>query len=151
MSIMPCYPDERAVENELGGKWELFFEETREETGNVGLEWDKDFDEVPLNLNGFMVVVNFPEVPSSNAIFRSYVNTIQTDNFTAYSTTQLGILTVKAVVKNGLLDKMAIRSNASGVFNVQLPMLIDNITQFGFTLGNVPRNSTIQVYVLRGV
>lgn len=67
MSIMGCYQDKRAIENELGGKWELFFEETFEESTYERLHWDKDIDFTPLHLNGVMIVITEPNGTTTTA------------------------------------------------------------------------------------
>lgn len=152
MSIMGCYPDERAVENELGGKWELFFEEIREESGTAGYEWDLDHtDDTPLNLNGFKIVITLSTVPLAISTFRLLLDNTSFDNFTAYSSSQSGTITATAKVENGVLVYSANQVNAAMRGGIQKPKFVDNINNFAFSLTQCPIGAEIKVYVLRGV
>lgn len=147
-----CYNSDRAISNELGGKWELFFEETREEAGNAGYEWDLDHtDDTPLNLNGIKIVATTPSTPSSTSTFRLLFDNTSFDNFTAYSTSQSGTITATAKIDNGVLTYSAYQVNAAMRGGIQKPKFIDAINNFAFSLSNCPVGTEFKVYVLRGV
>lgn len=157
MSIMSWYPDERSIENELGGKWELFFEETREESGNVGLEWDKDYDDTPLHLNGIMVRVSSADgITTANTTVTLSVN----DNSLIRNVFNTGTSAIAYVnqleIHHGLLDgKYFISTNGQytstpfTTFNSNI--FIDFINSLELSVSNVKEGSKIQIYVLRGV
>lgn len=157
MSIMGCYPDKRAIENELGGKWELFFEETRDESGNVGLEWDKDFDDLPLRLNGILV-----RVTSDNGITTANTTVTLTVNNNSlirnvFNTGTSAIAYINQLeIHHGLLDgNYFISTNGQytstpfTTFNSNI--FIDFINSLELSISNVKEGSKIQIYVLRGV
>lgn len=158
MSIMACYPDKRAIENELGGKWELFFEETREEAGDVGYEWDKDHnDNTPLNLNGICVVLTNEDqtIVSRNSTLvltlndKPIIDSATTFNF--YS------VTLKSTIKNNMLNTSLMKSSDETVLTSPLhsifgdTTIIDNINKIAFSMSGIQANTNLKFYVLRGV
>lgn len=151
MSIMPCYPDKRAIENELGGKWELFFEETRDEAGTVGLEWDKDFDDTPLHLNGVRIAVELGAVPDRNIVMQITVNDLM-ESFTAYSSGSGRKVQPTFKVNNGMIDHITVTTTGNARMSTNsIGYFADFINYLKISIGYVYVNSTIKVYVLRGV
>lgn len=159
MSIMPCYSDRRAIENELGGKWELFFEETRDEAGAVGLEWDKDIDDLPLNLNGVLILIEQDKVLAVttltlNVISAEETNRILTIN-NALSNIQGLVSWLGCRVENGLVMSFGKgRNTSSGVSTLATgvnPIFTDAIHYFNVTVSELTSGANIKVYVLRGV
>lgn len=157
MGIMGCYPDRRAVENELGGKWELFFEETLDESGNVGYEWDEDFDGTPLNLNGILILVKQNGV-DAKATHSTRINGIRELNLQNSTAINDNLVTfIKSTISNGLLDSYGKTRNVeSGVGVGQWHCGISNqfissITSFDYSTKSLPAGANIKIYVLRGV
>lgn len=159
MGIMPCYPDDRSVENELGGKWELFFEETRDEAGNVGLEWDKDYDGVPLNLKGVLIILDKnTAIASASSTCRVKLNDDIMVNDAIISATSVKAL-FKTKVKNGLAESLFLRTTTTTPSIAITPFFsfagsstfFDNITSFSFLAQSITEGTKIRIYVLRGV
>lgn len=153
-----CYNSDRAISNELGGKWELFFEETRDEAGAVGFEWDKDFDDTPLNLNGVLVIVNFPTL-SGTATFSSFINGVETMRISNASTgaSNTTSFMINKISNNAIfpysVTRVALPNTITPSFGIPF-MNIENINKFVFANiqgTNVPVGTNIKIYVLRGV
>lgn len=143
-----------AMTTGTGGKWELFFEETRDEEGNVGYEWDKDFDDLPLNLNG--VLVTF-ELPSITTIATSSI-TINNKNIVnnRHNTTTVKTYTfTETVIKHGKLTILESERNTQSEYATARTgnkiVFLDSIKQFAVSFTNVVAGSVVKVYVLRGV
>lgn len=159
MSIMPCYPDERSIENELGGKWELFFEETRDTAGAVGLEWDKDFDDTPINFNGVLVIITQDGVPEQSKLsLEINANSLNNRVITlSNTTTSVDALTtwIGCTLDNGLINAFGKQRNtiagAGSVYTGTNVIFADRIHYFNFGITTVPVGTNIKVYVLRGV
>lgn len=159
MSIMPCYPDERSVENELGGKWELFFEETRDESGAVGLEWDVDENDNPLQLNGVLVVITQNGVPVQSSVSLNVISPSVSDRVITFNNATTNVENLKSwigcTVNNGLINAFGKQRNTitgSGSLNTGTNVIFANsINYFNLAISTVPVGTNIKVYVLRGV
>lgn len=155
MSIMPCYNDERSIENELGGRWELFYEENLnfDEVSTEALEFPTDFDETPLNLNGVLVYIEGNSTYNGTAKLQINNDTVLTQ---AYSMLPARFAMLKSTIENGFLNNVS--SSASyRTTNTNLATTpyfnftkCDSITNFVLRLENI-LNTTVKIYVLRGV
>lgn len=153
MGIMGCYPDTRAVENELGGKWEKFYEYQFEETHGEGFEFPHDLDEneSPLNLNGIKIVASATGSNNSTILFK--VNGIEMINMA----TGFGNNIIEFYVKNGhSLGFWRANGVATTLANVHSTMRMlttpmNNINSFEFSSTVNVSNMKIEFFVLRGV
>lgn len=152
-----CYNSDRAISNELGGKWEKFFEETRDESGAVGLEWDVDENGNSINFNGVLVIITQDGVPSQatgtlrindNERVITLINSATTT--TALVTTWLG-----CKINNGLVDSFGKQRNTlvgtGSLYTGINPIFTDSINYLNIGFTTVPSGANIKVYVLRGV
>lgn len=150
-----CYNSDRAISNELGGKWELFYQETFETTHSEGYEFPHDLDEneTPLNLNGVMIILDRKSTTES-------VEITITINGTSFTTT-IGASSRRTMYfnvdcKNGHLNNRFVitspTSSATPYSNQQLNQLfVEKINSFGLAVTNVEKDSIVKFYVLRGV
>lgn len=155
MGIMGCYPDERAIENELGGKWGKFYEYTFEDTHTEAFEFPTDLDGTPLNLNGLMIVF---ERPARTTTIIDYVN-INGQNYSvtsgATAATTKGIN--EAVIRNGLLHFDIFQRQVAGASAAlnrfpNILQFINAITNFKVSCSTTNETGTkLTIYVLRGV
>lgn len=151
------YNSNRAISNELGGKWELFFEETRTQSGAVDYEWDKNSDNTPLHLNGIMIIIRQNKIPSI-AYHTLKVNGVTEIKLQNGASSNDNLVTViKSKISNGLLETFGkSRMVESSEESVQLQsgssnQLTNSITSFKYSASSLPKDSEIKVYVLRGV
>lgn len=161
MAIMDCYPDKRAIENELGGKWELFYQYTFEDTHTESFEFPHDLDEneSPLNLNGVMVAIeNDGNIVSSSPTIDVVINDEDIYHAVNDMATSNTRYCGKFVIRNGAYDISVLRSGSKrqGVANYAsyngLSFLVDSIKSFSFISNTAYRaNTVIKFYVLRGV
>lgn len=159
MAIMDCYPDRRAIENELGGKWEKV--ETINVDGSDIFTYDEDIDGTPLNLNGIMLVGNIAVSATATTSVYSGVN----DNtllFTSSNaiTTGSPYFFIKAVNSNGLYDyrQSASGSNVRGRMQtyssstIETTPFVNNYFRLALSVpSTATMTGTIDVYFLRGV
>lgn len=151
MSIMPCYSDERSVENELGGKWEEFYEYTFTDSHAEGFEFPYDLDGSPLNLNGIKIVATAQTSGNSTIVFK--VNNISMIDMT----TGFGNNAIVFLVKNGhSLGLWRANGYEATLTNLHstLRMLtteIDSIHNFVFSSTTNVTGLKLKFYVLRGV
>ncbi|MCQ2088073.1 MAG: hypothetical protein MJZ37_08455 [Bacilli bacterium] len=155
MSIMPWYPDDRSVENELGGKWEKFYEFTFEDSHAEGFEFPHDLgDDTPLNLNGVYVVLEM-----SNAITTAFNVTLRikdVDYITSNATTSVGgtVSSMKSIASNGIIEtttRARSGGNTSGTNTNDKILFGDSITDFSVIFQAPPVDTKMTIYVLRGV
>lgn len=150
MAIMDCYPDRRAVENELGGKWEKV--ETIDVNGSDVFIYDEDIDGTPLNLNGFMFKFNL----NTNTVV--YVNDGVHDIYFYNATPQFSV--IRNINKNGFNDltvaevttdsgrlRRQVYSSSIGLTDV----FYGNYLSLSIANDNTAPVGTIDVYFLRGV
>lgn len=150
MSIMGCYYDERSIENELGGKWEKFYEYQFKESHAEGFEFPHDLDGTPLNLNGIMIVTSGSATTGRVTLF---VNDVPMFN----TTSDFGSSVIKLTVNNGMINGFYKSQGNSRVSpqNMQTTsnMCItyaDSISSFEINMVGAS-NTLIEFYVLRGV
>lgn len=154
MSIMGCYQDKRAIENELGGKWTEFYSYTFEDSHAEGFEFPYDLDGTPLNLNGVYVVLDI-----ANAITTQFNVTLRVegiDYITTNSTTTVGgtVSSMKSIASNGIIEtttRARSGGNTSGTNTNEKILFSDNITEFSVIFQAPPANTKMTIYALRGV
>lgn len=106
-----CYNSERAISNELGGKWELFYEESFDETFYENIHFDEDLDGNPLSLNGVMFVIRERVGTATTATaMQVYVNEVLQTLFSVGGAsrpeTTSSIST--SIIKNGIINTESI-------------------------------------------
>lgn len=146
-----------AITTGTGAKWELFFEETRDTSGAVGYDWDKDVDNTPLNLKGILILVRQDTVVSitNHALSINGLPDLLLQN-NASSNPNL-ITCIKSQITNGLLEtfgKLRNKENTASSGQWQCGtsnQLVNNIHSFNYSITNVPSGTNIRIYVLRGV
>lgn len=161
MGIMGCYPDKRDIENELGGKWEKFYEYTFEDSHIESFEFPHDIDEneSPLNLNGVIILIsNEREKAISLGSLQLTINDTDILYGSSFSDGSSRYYCFKSVVKNGALETYNTRSNterAIGSVNSSFNGLFvpsDSIKSFSFiATPQYTERTKIEFYVLRGV
>lgn len=155
MAIMGCYPDERSIENALGGKWEKV--ESLEINDGEIIVYDEDIDGRPLNINGIKLVCNITSSGNMGVTLSTK------DNVVAFYATQAisvnspyMILTVTD--DHGLMRIDRITASGLQRYNagIQSSNIIHDFEHDYFKMAVVPASGvtisgTIDVYFLRGV
>lgn len=149
MSIMGCYSDERSIENELGGKWEKFYEYQFKESHAEGFEFPHDLDGTPLNLNGIMIVTSGSAITGRVTLVVNGVTMINT-------TSGFGGNVIKLTVNNGMTNGFwkAQGNNISpltmSTTSNMCTTYADSISSFAINMVGAS-DTLIEFYVLRGV
>lgn len=148
-----------AITTGTGAKWELFFEETRDETGAVGYEWDKDHnDNTPLNINGMLIFIeNDNVISAANQSMSISINGKTVVSFTSGIGSNNKYNFYQINIKNNLLYLDLFRSSNklsplnTGVTYEARSMFLNSINEFSMSIASVNADTKIKVYVLRGV
>lgn len=145
MAIMDCYLDRRAIENELGGKWDLFLSESFEEDRAEGFEFPTDFDGTPLTLNGIMIIMENTQ---------SVTYYLDMDGESRGYTQSNRYATNQFTINNGAMNNIIKASTSKLTYSsiTAFPTVIkDRITNFKLSSAHWYAGTSIKVYVLRGV
>lgn len=152
MGIMGCYPDKRAIENELGGKWTLLYEYEFNESHAEGFEFPHDIDDTPLNLNGLYIIVDNSISTTINFIVNGAEIISTTFGFTSNQRTMF-----TSIIKNGMHEfSYLARHNIDSASSVNLntypnaKFFADSITNFSLALTG-SAGAKVKFYCLRGV
>lgn len=150
MGIMGCYADECAVENELGGKWELVDETTLEEQD--ALVYDEE-NGAPLNWNAVMFLITSATQQTIKVGY--FVN----DKSTSVITTNVSFnanstRVYKTMYKNGFnisafSGVSSISATYSDVLKTHVPS--QNTKYVAISFSEFSNPITIKVYAMRGV
>lgn len=145
-----CYNSDRAISNELGGKWTKFYEYTFESTHAEGFEFPTDLEGNPLNLNGLYIII------TKDGASRSLATTLEVNGDLYHSDSSNlpsnSFYDLKTTINNGMSETWFKLGSGSGVYKSRFDVLhfIDSITSFKFNT-TLDTGDKIEFYVLRGV
>lgn len=149
-----CYNSDRAISNELGGKWELIESHTFTQDEYESFEFPTDIDGNPLNLNGIFV-----EFMTTQNHTSATVVTLKTENVDRVniSGATAGRMYVSAVCNNGacrIVRRETAPDNETALSATRETVIMNtpNINSFTVAVtGQIRDNQKINIYVLRGV